>query len=103
MLFSYALFFPNACILILQIWFVVVILIPICHPCDDRKDVKYVESCPKNIDEWNAAAKKKNCAKGNNGCPFTEAETLVYHCVKDRYQPKLLEVCSKVWKSPGMI
>lgn len=52
-------FFPNACILILQIWFVVVILIPICHPCDDRKDVKYVESCPKNIDEWNAAAKKK--------------------------------------------
>lgn len=96
-------FFPNACILILQIWFVVVILIPICHPCDDRKDVKYVESCPKNIDEWNAAAKKKNCAKGNNDCPFTEAETLVYHCVKDKYQPKLLEVCSKVWKSPGMI
>lgn len=64
-------FFPNACILILQIWFVVVILIPICHPCDDRKDVKYVESCPKNIDEWNAAAKKKNCAKGKNDCRDT--------------------------------
>lgn len=78
-------------------------MIPICHPCDDREDVKYVDSCPKNIDEWNAAAKKKNCAKGNNDCPFTEEETLVYHCVKDRYQPKLLEVCSKVWKSPGMI
>lgn len=96
-------FFSKCMYINITVWFVVVILIPICHPCDDRKDVKYVDSCPKNIDEWNAAAKKKNCAKWNNDCPFTEAETLVYHCVKDRYQPKLLEVCSKVWKSPGMI
>lgn len=93
--------FQNACTL--QIWIIVVFRISICNSCDDRQGVKYVDSCPKTIEEWNARAKKKNCTNVHNDCPFTEDEPLVYHCVKDRYQLKLLEVCSKVWKSQGMI
>lgn len=60
-----------------------------------------MDSCPKTIEEWNARAELMNCTNVPNDCPFTEDKPLVYHCVKDRYELKLLEVCSKVWKSQG--
>lgn len=60
----------------------------------------YADSCPETIEEWNAAAKKRNCVNVHKDSPFTEDEPLVYHYVKDRHQPKLLE---EVWISQGMI
>lgn len=99
---SYNQLVKNACIL--QIWIIVVLPVSIGHSCDDRQDVKYVNRCPETIDEWNAAAEKKNCQYVHDDCPVTVTEyKLVYHCVKVRNQPIFVELCSKVWKSQGMI
>nr|XP_034332396.1 uncharacterized protein LOC117691136 [Crassostrea gigas] len=84
------------------IWIIVVLPVSIGHSCDDRQDVKYVNRCPETIDEWNAAAEKKNCQYVHDDCPVTVTEyKLEYHCVKVRNQPIFVELCSKVWKSQG--
>lgn len=53
-----------------------------------------VESCPINYQEWETAAKLKNCQITAAQQKCSEAEKLVYHCVIDGFENETLEVCA---------
>lgn len=56
-----------------------------------------VKVCPKSKEEWDIAARRKNCSKqavlaeGKN-CTIHEKQ-LEYHCLINAFRNKLLEVC----------
>lgn len=61
-------------------------------------NVKVVASCPKSKEEWNIAARKKNCSKiaavaVEKNCTIDEIQPK-YHCVISALRTKLLEVCA---------
>lgn len=53
-----------------------------------------MESCPTNNQEWESAAKLKNCkiTAAKQNC--SNAEIFVYHCVIDGFENETLEVCA---------
>lgn len=53
-----------------------------------------MESCPTNYQEWEAAAKLKNCNITAAQQKCSEAEIFVYHCVIDWFENDTLEVCA---------
>lgn len=56
-----------------------------------------MESCPKSKEEWDIAARKKNCntlaaeVEGEN-CKINKKQ-LEYHCLINSFRDKYLEVC----------
>lgn len=67
--------------------------------CQDAvNDVKIVTSCPTSKEEWDIAARIKNCsnhaavAKSKN-CTITEKQP-EFHCLINSLKNKLLEVCA---------
>lgn len=53
-----------------------------------------VTSCPKSKEEWDIAARKKNCSKIATQQTCAAAEKFKYHCVINGYRNALLEVCA---------
>lgn len=62
-----------------------------------------VESCPTKYQEWEAAAKLKNCQITAVQQTCTGAETFVYHCVIDGFENETLEVCAQQRLITGML
>lgn len=61
-------------------------------------DVKVVTSCPKSKEEWDHAARIKNCSKQaavakTKNCTIKEKQP-EFHCVLNSLRNKLLEVCA---------
>lgn len=67
--------------------------------CQDAVySVKVVVSCPASKEEWDAAARIKNCNKlaaeaKRKNCKINEKQP-EYHCVMNALRNKLLEVCA---------
>lgn len=66
--------------------------------CQDAvNDVKIVTSCPTSKEEWDIAARRKNCSKqaalaeGKN-CTIHKKPP-EYHCLINAFRTKFLEVC----------
>lgn len=53
-----------------------------------------MESCPTNYQEWETAAKLKNCKITAAQQKCSEADKFVYHCVIDGFENEILEVCA---------
>lgn len=53
-----------------------------------------VPFCPKSQEEWESAAKIKNCNITASQQTCTNADEFVYHCVIDGFQNETLEVCA---------
>lgn len=63
--------------------------------CKESVDsVTVVTFCPKSKEEWDIAARKKNCSKIATQQTCAAAEKLKYHCVINGYRNALLEVCA---------
>lgn len=67
--------------------------------CQDAvRDVKIVTSCPTSKEEWDIAARIKNCsnlvavAKSKN-CTITEKQP-EYHCLVNSLENKFIEFCA---------
>lgn len=58
------------------------------------ESVVSVTSCPKSIEEWESAAKIKNCSITASQQTCTNTDEFVYHCVIDGFQKETLEVCA---------
>lgn len=58
------------------------------------ESVVSVTSCPKSKEEWESAAKIKNCSITAAQQTCTNADEFVYHCVIDGFQKETLEVCA---------
>lgn len=56
--------------------------------------VTVVTSCPKFKEEWDIAAREKNCSKMATQQTCAAAEKFKYHCVINGYRNALLEVCA---------
>lgn len=66
--------------------------------CKDANDVKVVASCPKSKEEWDIAARIKNCSKlaavaKTKNCTIKEKQP-EYHCVFNSLRNNLFEVCA---------
>ena len=57
-----------------------------------KQTVRNVTKCPETEDEWEVAAKKKNCSALAHNC--NDPDKLVYHCVVNPYVNETLEVCA---------
>lgn len=53
-----------------------------------------VGSCPTNNQEWETAAKLKNCRITAAEQKCSDADIFVYHCVIDGFEKETLEVCA---------
>lgn len=53
-----------------------------------------VASCPKSKEEWDIAARKKNCNKRAAELTCAATEKFKYHCVMNGYRNALVEVCA---------
>lgn len=53
-----------------------------------------VTSCPKFKEEWEIAAREKNCSKIATEQNCVVAEKFKYHCVINGHRNALLEVCA---------
>lgn len=53
-----------------------------------------MESCPTNYQEWETAAKLKNCETTAAQQICAKAEIFVYHCVINGFENETLEVCA---------
>lgn len=53
-----------------------------------------VESCPNNNQEWENAAKLKNCNITAAQQKCSDADIFVYHCVINGFENETLEVCA---------
>lgn len=63
--------------------------------CKESVDsVTVVTFCPKSKEEWDIAARKKNCSKIAAQQTCAAAEKFKYHCVINGYRNALLEVCA---------
>lgn len=58
------------------------------------KSVIKVESCPTNNQEWENAAKLKNCKITAAQQKCSNPNKFVYHCVIDGFESETLEVCA---------
>lgn len=58
------------------------------------KSVIKVESCPTNKQEWENAAKLKNCKIMAAQQKCSDADNFVYHCVINGFENETLEVCA---------
>lgn len=56
--------------------------------------VTFVASCPNSKEEWDRAARKKNCNEMATQQTCAPAENFKYHCVINGYRNALLEVCA---------
>ncbi|XP_062587058.1 uncharacterized protein LOC134248678 [Saccostrea cucullata] len=61
--------------------------------------IEYTDSCPKNMEEWKAREKMKKCENITQHC--TEKEYFRYHCVRNAFMNRTLEVCAPIWYSSG--
>lgn len=57
-------------------------------------NLKVVPSCPKSKEEWDTAARKKNCTKRAAELTCAASEKFKYHCVLNGYRNALVEVCA---------
>ncbi|XP_065928433.1 uncharacterized protein [Magallana gigas] len=53
-----------------------------------------VPSCPKSKEEWDKAAREKNCSKRAAELTCAASEKFKYHCVLNGYRNALVEVCA---------
>lgn len=53
-----------------------------------------VKFCPTTKQEWETAAKRKNCDKIATQQTCSVPEKFVYHCVINGFQNETLEVCA---------
>lgn len=53
-----------------------------------------VKFCPTTKQEWETAAKRKNCDKIATQQTCSDPEDFVYHCVINGFQNETLEVCA---------
>lgn len=53
-----------------------------------------VNVCPTTKQEWETAAKRKNCDKIATQQTCSDPEKFVYHCVINGFQNETLEVCA---------
>lgn len=67
--------------------------------CKDAiNNAKDVKLCPTSKEEWDIAARRKNCSKqaalaeGKN-CTIHKKEPPEYHCLINAFRTKFLEVC----------
>lgn len=58
------------------------------------ESVVSVPSCPKSKEEWESAAKIKNCRIPAAQQTCIEAEKFVYHCVINGFVNETIEVCA---------
>lgn len=64
----------------------------------DVYNVEVVESCPTSKEEWDIAARRKNCSNlaaeaERKNCVMNEKQPK-YHCLINALRNKLLEVCA---------
>lgn len=62
--------------------------------CQDKTDLKIVTICPTSKEEWDSAARKKNCSQFV--ALDTNEERNEYHCVINAFLNATLEVCAPV-------
>lgn len=63
--------------------------------CQEAVDsVTSVISCPTSEEEWESAARRKNCHGTATQQTCAEPETFLYHCVINEYKNETLEVCA---------
>lgn len=53
-----------------------------------------MRSCPTSEEEWEIAARNKNCSKIASQQNCSSAEKFQYHCVLNSYRYETLEVCA---------
>lgn len=65
--------------------------------CKDAiNNAEDVKVCPRSKEEWDIAARRKNCSKQAvlaEGKNFTIKKKLEYHCLINAFRNKFLEVC----------
>lgn len=63
--------------------------------CQEAVDnAESVGSCPTSKEEWEIAARKKNCSKIASKQNCSSVEKFQYHCVINGYRNEFLEVCA---------
>lgn len=68
--------------------------------CEASVDtIKYVKECPTNVEEWNIAARRKNCESIQQNCSEsiasnTQQFVFQYHCLINVWRNATLEVCA---------
>lgn len=62
-----------------------------------------VKFCPTTEQEWETAAKRKNCDKIATQQTCSGSEDFVYHCVINGFQNETLEVCAPQKLMTGII
>ncbi|XP_078316230.1 uncharacterized protein LOC111101702 [Crassostrea virginica] len=69
--------------------------------CINTTAIRFVPECPTNDEEWEEAARQKNCSAYFDPCLNHEKGSLIYHCVSLRHTPKYLDMCGRIWYSQG--
>ena len=70
--------------------------------CINTTAIRFVPECPTNDEEWEEAARLKNCTAHFDNCQNHKKGALIYHCVVLRNTSRLVELCGRIWYSQGI-
>nr|XP_022289995.1 uncharacterized protein LOC111101702 [Crassostrea virginica] len=69
--------------------------------CINTTAIRLVPECPTNDEEWEKAARQKHCTAHFDECQNHKKGALIYHCVVLRNTSRLVDLCGRIWYSPG--